>query len=346
MDKIPRGCEICLKGAKLVLFVTGVCDKLCFYCPLSERRKGLDVVYADEVLVEEDLDVLLEARAIDAQGTGITGGDPLLKIGRTARYIRMLKDFFGEDHHIHLYTSGRHADRESLLRLKRSGLDELRFHPSAGERGRIGLAKELGIYAGAEMPALPGGEDELRNLVRYMVGVKADFLNINQLEFCPQNALQLKQRGFMLASDDKAAAQGSEETALSIKSWAKGEGIEMPIHYCSSIAKDAVQIRNRLIRRGGNAAHPYEKVNEDGLLEKFGIELQAGPNYGTRREIAKMAGAPPQMIGLSTDGCTLETSRELLPFVLKRFPLSPRTRVFYVQEYPTAYRERFAEYVI
>jgi len=345
--RIPRGCEICLTGAKMVLFVTGVCDKSCFYCPLSEKRRGLDVVYADEIPVEEDLDVVLEARAIDAEGTGITGGDPLLRLSRTVRYIRILKDFFGERHHIHLYTSGRHASRESILELKMAGLDELRFHPYANERDRIGLAKELGMYAGAEMPAIPGGEGDLRELVGYMVRMKADFLNLNQLEFCPQNALQLKQRGFELAHDDKAAVQGSEQTALALIRWARDEGIEMPIHYCSSVAKDAIQMRGRLLRRGRNAAHPYEKVNDDGLLEKMEVKLQAEAGSSFKRKVARIAGVPPQMIGISKDGRSLETSRELLPLLMKGSSLfSAKAKIAYVQEYPTALRERFIEYDI
>lgn len=338
---LPRGCEICLEGAKLVLFVTGVCDKACFYCPLSEKRKGRDIAYADEVAVRDNLDVILEGRAIDAKGTGITGGDPLLKPGRTLGYIRLLKNFFGDSHHIHLYTSGRHVDRSLLLRLKDAGLDEIRFHPDRRDWGRIALAKGAGLCAGAEMPAVPGNEGMLRELVLYMVKVEADFLNLNQLEFCPPNAMRLMERGFVLSEGSMAAVEGSEETAISIINWAMEEGIEMPIHYCSSSTKDAVQTRLRLLRRGRNVVRPYEERTEDGLLAKFVIKQSGGANGQLRRRVAKDVGVSPQMVGVSSDCSALETSEEVAACIRSE---NPDFQVSYVQEYPTAIRERFVEY--
>ncbi len=89
--RLSRGCRLCRKGAKMVLLVTGKCGESCYYCPLSEAKKGKDVVYANELLVGGDEDVVREAEAIGAKGTGITGGDPLLVMDRTVRYIRLLR---------------------------------------------------------------------------------------------------------------------------------------------------------------------------------------------------------------------------------------------------------------
>src|SRR3990172_8582645 len=75
--RLPVGCAQCTEGAKMVLFVTGLCSYHCFYCPVSDEKMYRDVVFADEKRVERDEDVLEEARAIRAKGAGITGGDPL-----------------------------------------------------------------------------------------------------------------------------------------------------------------------------------------------------------------------------------------------------------------------------
>lgn len=335
---MPRGCEICLRGAKLVLFVTGLCDKSCFYCPLSERRRGVDVVFADEVGVEGDLDVILEARSIDAEGTGITGGDPILRIAKVVRYVRLLKRFFGKDHHVHLYTNGSHVTNDVLVRLKEAGVDEMRFHPARRDWGKIAMAKQAGFVVGAEMPAIPGGGELLKELVDYLTGIGADFLNLNQLEFCPQNALQMKQRGYVLDKAGMASVEGSMETAKEVLLWASENGREIPIHYCPSSVKDAVQTKMRLKRRGRNVAKPYETMDDDGLLSKLAVEMSGGNSRAMARELARNMGTQPWAVGVHPSGNYLEAPTSMLGRIRK---VAPEASIRQVKEYPTALRERF-----
>ncbi len=338
VENLPKGCELCLRGAKLVLFVTGLCNRWCYYCPLGETRKGIDVVYADEILVKKDLEILLEGRAIDAEGTGITGGDPLLKLNKTLKYIRMLKDFFGKGHHIHLYTNGMYVSADVLYRLKDAGLDEIRFHATKKIWPSIREAKLLGLSVGAEVPAIPGEEDQLKELVLHLAQIGADFLNINQLEFTPNNAYQLKERGFEL--EGTAAVKGSEETAYKIIDWANHQGVDLLIHYCSSGAKDNLQLRMRLLRRGKNAIRPYEDFSEDWLLGKFLVKPKSGDPYSLKHKLMIEFKIPSYMLGVSKDEQYLEIHRRVVRDVLK---ISPDSEIIYVEEYPTATRERLTE---
>ena len=127
---LTDGCLCCREGAKMVLFVTGICHRDCFFCPLSDDRRNTESVFANEQLVLQDSDVLEEARAMSAKGTGITGGEPLLELDKTIHYITLLKSEFGSDHHIHLYTSTA-PTTSTLQKLAGTGLDEIRFHPPA-----------------------------------------------------------------------------------------------------------------------------------------------------------------------------------------------------------------------
>ena len=77
---LAKGCQLCVKGSKLVLFVTGLCPRSCDYCPISDIKHKKDVVYADEWPTNQINDIIKEAELIKAEGAGITGGDPLCKL--------------------------------------------------------------------------------------------------------------------------------------------------------------------------------------------------------------------------------------------------------------------------
>ncbi len=163
---LPKGCKYCAKGAKLVLLVTGLCSRRCFYCPLSKKKRGKDVVFADEKKVSHDSDVIEEATLIDSLGTGITGGDPMFVPEKTLHYIKLLKENFGSSHHIHLYTGGG-FDKKWINKLDDAGLDEIRFHPSVYSWDKMKntrcekLIKEslnTKMDVGVEIPAIPGYE--------------------------------------------------------------------------------------------------------------------------------------------------------------------------------------------
>ena len=68
IGKLPKGCAKCIKGEKLVLFVTGLCPNKCFFCPISEKKSGKDVVYANEWKIAKEKDILEEAKLTNAKG--------------------------------------------------------------------------------------------------------------------------------------------------------------------------------------------------------------------------------------------------------------------------------------
>lgn len=293
---LSPGCRICRQGASLVLFVTGVCERGCFYCPLSEERRGKDVVYANERRVESDSDIIEEAHAIGALGTGITGGEPLLKMEFVMRSIRALKREFGEDHHIHLYTGARPGPA-ALAGLAEAGLDEIRFHPPTSEWSdprwlyeALQDAKALGLLAGVEIPAIgpaPGIVDAV---------MRADaFLNLNELEFSETNQRDLQLLGFR-ADDFGSGAVGSELAAEQFKI----EGLR--VHYCSSAFKDAVQLRERLKRRADRTARPFDIPTDDGTLI-YGVILpgDGASGLGPVLNILAALGVPEYMYAPSEE---------------------------------------------
>ena len=257
---LAKGCVLCHQGAKMVLFVTGRCHRTCWYCPLSSERKGTDTVYANEHPVDIPSQIIEVAESMSALGTGITGGEPLLCLEKVTEYCRILKEHFGKDHQIHLYTAKAPTDEE--LVTMQGLVDEIRLHPprecwdtildSAYIRSAQ-RAREMGFDIGIEVPALPGLE-LLVPALPYL-----DFLNINELEWGETNAHQMRERGYELADPVHNAIDGA-------RGWAGELCRHDKVHWCSSAFKDSVQLRERLKRIAHNTARPFDEITDDGTV--------------------------------------------------------------------------------
>ena len=259
-----RGCEQCAKGGKLVLFVYGYCDERdCFYCPLGENRKNVDAVYANERPVQTDEDLLTEARLMDALGTAVTGGEPQEVLDRTCHYISLLKETFGESHHVHLYT-GITGDRTTMRALADAGLDEIRFHPPFEQWGDLRgsewedilyTAREEGLTPAFEIPGIRA-EPEFLELID---DGAAEFCNINQFEMSDGNAARMQERGYDLQEGHMSAVEGSTDVLETM-------GSHPRVYFCTSVFKDAAQHRNRLKRMAENIRRAFDEVTEDGTI--------------------------------------------------------------------------------
>jgi hypothetical protein len=262
---ISKGCEQCAKGGKMVLFVYGYCDQRdCFYCPLGENRKNVTDVYANERKVESDADVLEEAHRMDALGSSITGGEPQEAMDRTTHYIELLKEEFGEDHHVHLYT-GITGGRENMRRLAEAGLDEIRFHPPLEEWGDLHgtewedilyIAREEGITPAFEIPGIRPEKEFLE----FIDEGAAEFCNVNEFEMSQGNFRRMQEQGFELREGHMSAVGDTREAIL------EEMGDHPKVYFCTSVFKDAAQHRRRLKRMARNLRRPFDEVTDDGTL--------------------------------------------------------------------------------
>ena len=259
-----EGCVQCQQGSKLVLFVTGKCHWGCDYCPLSENRRETPDMFANERRCTSWEEVIEEGRAMNATGTGITGGDPMLDLEKTLEAVRQLKSAFGPEHHVHAYTSIP-FDPARAVDFASAGLDELRFHLLDGTTAKYRATMEAcanhGITVGVELPCEPDKESELFDLLDDLTTVPVSFLNLNELEITVGNQENMDVRGFNLSGGITAAADGSAELALRLKKAAA----DKPFHlkFCTAKFKDAGQLRNRFKRRGQATLRPYEVLSDD-----------------------------------------------------------------------------------
>ena len=330
---LPVGCAQCTEGAKMVLFITGLCSFHCFYCPVSDEKMYKDVVFADEKRVECDADVLEEARAMRAKGAGITGGDPLETVDRTAHYIRLLKAEFGSTFHTHLYTMS--TDLEKIRTLAQAGLDEIRFHippglwshPQAmGFPAAARLAKNLGMTVGLEVPLIPEREADLVTLIEWAEAEGLAFVNLDEMEYSDANFARMKLRGYEIKDELSYGVRGADEAARRLleRSW------RTTVHYCTSGYKDGWQLRTRIKRRAEHVARPWDVVTEDGTLVKGVIEGDG--LEGLLSELMRIHRVPVDLIRLDAARRRIE----IAPWILEAIAPRLGRPSFVVEEYPTA----------
>ncbi|NIA10171.1 MAG: radical SAM protein, partial [Nitrospiraceae bacterium] len=136
----------------------------------------------------------------------------------------------------------------------------------------------------------------------------------------------MERYGYEVKSDISNAVKGSEEMAYEMLDW----DVPLPIHYCSSSFKDAIQLRRRIMRRARNVAKLYDVITEDGTLLK-GIII-AGRNVmeGIMAEFS----ISPDMMKWDDEKGRIETS----PFILEEIADKLSYKCYIVEEYPTADR--------
>jgi hypothetical protein len=278
--------------------------------------------------------LMLEAANMDAQGAAITGGDPLAVIDTTVEYIRQMKQEYGKEFHIHLYTSGRFATKENLERLAEAGLDEIRFHPqNKKQEETMKLALDYSWDVGAEIPVIPDKKRKILSFLDYLESLEqVKFCNLNEFEATESNLTELRKKGYKLKSETAAGIKGSEKLAKKIL---KDTAYNFTLHYCSSKAKDTVQFRNRLKRTAKIVRKPYEEI-QDGMLVKAVLTI---PKYLLAEEVIESLideyEVDQEMIALITEN-KIETSwyiADVLKEVLvDRFEIED---IDLVVEYPT-----------
>ncbi len=312
-DADTEGCIQCQMGSKLVLFVTGNCHWQCDYCPLSEARRDIDWMFANERRCETFDEVIEEARAMRATGAGITGGDPLMARERTLEGIARLKAEFGPGFHLHMYTSIPFRS-EGASEFAEAGLDEIRFHlldlETERYRETIAACSRAGILTGVEIPCEPDKEEDLLELLETLRDLEVSFLNLNELEITVGNHHNMELRGFNLSTEITAGAAGSAELAIAMrdrvmaaergepdpKDGEMREAYGYHLKFCTAVYKDAGQLRRRFLRRGEATIAPHEVLTDDGTLLFGAIGASEDTKEAWMSELVSVTGLPQRFL--------------------------------------------------
>ncbi len=361
IGKLSEGCRFCVKGRKSVFYITGLCTRRCYYCPLSEQKRYKDVLYINELRINDDRKgvkhLLEEIRISKSYGAGITGGDPLLRLNRTIKFIKILKREFGRKFHLHLYTPLNLVTKSTMRRLCEAGLDEIRFHPDIHSRGmwsRIDYALPYKWKVGVEIPVIPGKFDETVSLIE-LIKNKVDFLNLNELEYSDTNAQSLGSKRFFTKGIATYAIKGSNEMALRLLRYIDKNKIKLNVHYCTAKLKDAVQLTNRMKLRSASIRKDYDIVTDEGMLVRGAIYVKGMEPEFSYKEKLKAAnkkkflprlekmfntlrvehGVPPELVFLDREHLRILTNLKVVSKLAKELKKKGFVPCI-IEEHPTA----------
>lgn len=268
-----KGCRQCIKGEKLVLFISGKCLRNCWYCSLSKKRKNMDKIWANEREISNAKELIEETEQSRAKGAGITGGDPLLFLSRTIKFAKALKRKFGKKFHIHIYLPTKLINKKNIKKLSKCA-DEFRLHPDflISNNFKEGIEKIILVNhiigkskLGIELPMIP---DKKKEIFSFVLSIKnyISFLNLNEFE--------LSETNFNIVTKKYKLIEGGYIVKDSLKSglWLLNElkkrKINLKVHLCTDELKSWHKFKNRLKR---HKILKFSKQLPDGAIAYFAV---------------------------------------------------------------------------
>ena len=217
------------------------------------------------------------------KGVSISGGEPLLTLDKTLKYLKAVKDKHGDEVHMWMYTNGKLITPDVLEKLKKAGLEEIRIDIGAVnyELEKIKLAASYIPVVTVEIPAIPEDIDMIKRILPELVSAGAQYLNLHQLRATKWNISLLLKHNYTFSHGPRVLVPESELTALEIIKYSLENRIPVSVNYCSFIYKNTYQISAARTRHASLIIRPFEDMTETGLIRQISVT-------GTEEEISKL----------------------------------------------------------
>ncbi len=313
-NAISPGCRLCGQGAWSCLFVNGICNARCFYCPTAQNDAGPPMTNA--LVFDKPKDYADYVRRFDIQGVGFSGGEPLLTLERVLTYLAALKARTDRPVYTWMYTNGILATADKLAALRDSGLDEIRFDLSADRYRLDGLDRALGVIPNVtvEIPAIPEDLSTTKQLINNLAKRGVNYLNLHQIRCTPFNARGLIDRGYTFVHGPKATVLETELTALALMRFALEHAIDLPINYCSFTYRHQFQGAAARKRHAAHIKAAWEDITPTGHIRHLTLAGTEAAIASIHQTLSAKRGDPAR-INLSSDRQNLSFAAGLWPLI-------------------------------
>jgi len=275
VTNLSPGCKLCAEGKWSCLFINGVCNAQCFYCPTSQKNN--DPPMTNTLTFQRIDDYIEYIKIFDFKGVSISGGEPFLSFDLSLNFIKRLRKVFDNKLYIWLYTNGILATPEKLEQLKNAGLNEIRFDLSATKYSleKIKMATQIIDTVTVEIPTIPEDFELLKIIIPKIKEIGVKYLNLHQLRLTPFNITKLINHNYTFLHGTKVTVLESELTTLKLMKFNIENNINFPINYCSFVYKYRFQnlaARKRLVN---NLCRKHEDITATGYIRNFQIDDNA-----------------------------------------------------------------------
>ncbi|MDZ7667594.1 MAG: radical SAM protein [Desulfotignum sp.] len=268
---ISPGCNFCGQGGWSCLFINGICNARCFYCPSVQDQTGHPMTSTLEFRTPEEYVAYVEK--FDIQAVSFSGGEPFMTFDRVVKYLKALRAKISRPLYIWMYTNGLLVTGDKLKLLAENGLDEIRFDISANHYRLDALKKAVGVipHVTVEIPAIPEDLDNTRQVIRHLHDEGVNFLNLHQLRCTPFNLPKLIRRGYTFLHGPKVTVLETELTALELIRYSLDQKIALPINYCSFTFRHQFQRAGALNRNARLIQTSHQGITATGHIRTLCI---------------------------------------------------------------------------
>jgi pyruvate formate-lyase activating enzyme-like uncharacterized protein len=272
---LSPGCLRCGEGTWSCMFINGLCTTSCFFCPQDRKMKKERLPNADGIEFDGPNSYVDFLKKFGFRGVGFSGGETMLVFEKLLLYITRIKQEFGKNIYLWVYTNGDLVNLEKLKRLKRAGLDEIRFNISARnyDLQPVELATKFIKTVTVEVPAIPEDYEILKKCIFKMQKIGVNHLNIHQLSASEHNYRNFISRNYtFLHYPGGIPILESEIMALKLIRYVVDKNIRLSINYCAACYKEEFQARGRRKRAASLLKNDYEEETDLGYIRYLSVK--------------------------------------------------------------------------
>jgi pyruvate formate-lyase activating enzyme-like uncharacterized protein len=296
VNSLSPGCRLCGEGQWSCLFITGMCNAHCFYCPASQERD--ETPQTQRLLFEEPEAYARYLNWFGFKGVSLSGGEPLMVFDRAVRAIETVRRLCPPDVYVWLYTNGILASEAKFQKLAMAGIDEIRFDLGATNY-------HLGVLHGAaehirnvtvEIPAVPEEVERLKGLLPQLCELGVTRLNLHQLRLTSYNAEKLLPHGYTYLHGEQPTVLESDLAAFELIAFVVKHGIPMGVNYCNFQFKNRFQKAGFRRKMATRLAQAEEELTGNGFLRRITAETAGVESEVTLGALAAMTELPEQIV--------------------------------------------------